>query len=207
MVNRKYTEDEHTFLREYIPGHTVREITAEFNRRFENPITEGRIKGYMARKKIKNGFTGRFEKGHPSHNKGKHPPSVGRMAETQYKKGHLPHNTKPIGYERITAEGYIEVKVRMRKSKPRSNDNFEFKHRIVWRQTHGEIPEGHCLVFLDGNKQNCELENLALVTREELSKLNKSKLRGNDPEVTKTCIAIARAGVAIDKAKRRLKNA
>lgn len=203
MVGHRYTDEEHKFLKSFIPGHTYKEIVAEYNKRFEEPITEMRVKGYMANHKINNGLTGRFKKGHIPANKGTHPPTVGRMAQTQFKKGGLPPNTKPIGYERITKDGYIEVKVKMRPSHPNCNDNFKGKHLIVWEEAHGPIPKGYKITFLDGNRQNCSLENLALITNAEHLEMTRRKLRSEIPQLTETGILIARAGVASQKAKKK----
>lgn len=203
MVGHRYTEEEHKFLQSFIPGHTYKEIVAEYNKRFEEPITESRVKGYMANHKINNGLTGRFKKGHIPANKGTHPPTVGRMAETQFKKGGLPPNTKPVGYERITRDGYIEVKIKMRPSHPSCNDNFKLKHRLVWEEAHGPIPEGCNIIFLDGNRQNCDLENLAIVTKAEHQQMTRRGLRSVIPQITETGIIIAKAGVASQKAKRK----
>lgn len=203
MVGHRYTEEEREFLMSYIPGHTYKEIVAEWNKRFDEPITESRVKGYMNNHKINNGLTGRFRKGNIPANKGTHPPTVGRMAETQFKKGGLPKNTKPVGYERITKDGYIEVKIKMRPSNPKCNDNFVVKHRIVWEEAHGPIPKGYVLNFLDGNKQNCALENLALVTRAEHLQMTRCNLRSEVPEFTRTGVLIARAGVATRNATKR----
>lgn len=206
MVGHKYTEEEHNFLRAFIPGHTYKEIVAEYNKTFSEPITEMRVKGYMANHKINNGLTGRFKKGHIPANKGTHPLSVGRMSETQYKKGNLPHNTKPVGYERITKDGYIEVKVKMRPSNPKCNDNFVLKHRLVWEEAYGPIPEGHNVIFLDGNKMNVELENLALVDKEEHLQMTRQNLRTENAELTKTGVLIAKASCAVQNKKKGIKN-
>lgn len=203
MVGHKYTEEEHKFLQSFIPGHTYKEIVAEYNKRFSEPITETRVKGYMANHKINNGLTGRFKKGHIPANKGTHPPTVGRMAETQFKKGGLPNNTKPIGYERVTKDGYIEVKIKMRPSNPSCNDNFKLKHRLVWEEARGPIPKGCKIIFLDGNRQNCVLENLALITNAEHLQMTRQGLRSEIPQITETGILIARTGVATQSAKKK----
>lgn len=62
-------------------------------------------------------------------------------------KGNLPHNTKPIGYERISKDGYVEVKVKMRPSSPYCNDNFIPKHRLLWEAENGPVPKGHKLIL------------------------------------------------------------
>jgi hypothetical protein len=43
---------------------------------------------------------------------------------------------------------------------------------VVWEKANGVVPEGHRLRFLDGNKQNCALENMALFTMTENMFLN-----------------------------------
>ena len=154
MVMRKYTDEEHKFFREFIQGHTIKEIAAEFNKIFEEPIKESQVKCYMGNHKISNGLKGYFKKGHVPYNKGKRVPTVGRMAETQFKKGNLPPNTKPVGYERITRDGYTEVKIAMRPSPSSKGDNFKYKHVLIWEERNGTVPAGHIVIFKDGNKQN-----------------------------------------------------
>lgn len=202
MVGHKYTKEEHEFLKTFVPGHTYKEIVEAYNQKFEEPITTLRVKSYIGNHKLNTGKTGRYEKGHVPANKGKHQPTVGRMAETQFKKGGLPPNTKPIGYERITKDGYIEVKVKMRPSSPSCNDNFIFKHHLVWEEANGPIPKGYKLTFLDGNKQNCILENLAFVTDAEHLQMTRKGLRSTCPQLTETGILIARAEIVVHKKKK-----
>lgn len=108
----------------------------------------------------------RFKKGMTPHNKGKReeefrsPEAIERCRRTQFKPGQLPHNTKPVGYEHTDRDGYILVKVADRRK-------MVHKHRYVWEQAHGPIPRGHNVMFRDGNRQNCSLDNLYLLSREE----------------------------------------
>ena len=202
MVGHRYTEEEHKFLQSFIPGHTYKEIVAEYNKRFEEPITESRVKGYMANHKINNGLTGRFKKGNVPFNKGQKGVCAKGCERTWFKRGNLPHNTKPIGYERITKDGYIEVKVKMRPSNPDCNDNFVLKHRLVWERANGPIPKGCKIIFLDGDKQNFDIKNLALVTDHENLELTRGNLRYGHSELTKTGILIVKAGIAVKKKKK-----
>ena len=111
----------------------------------------------------------RFQKGHVSHNKGKRewqfrsPESIARCAATQFKPGQLPHNTKPVGYERVNKDGYLLIKVE-------GEHQMVLKHRHVWQQAHGEIPRGHNVMFRDGDKRNFSLDNLELVSRQEAAR-------------------------------------
>lgn len=202
MVMHRYTEEEHKFLRDFIPEHSYKEIAEAFNKKFGECMTIKKVKSYVGNHRLNTGRTGRFEKGHIPANKGTHPHTVGRMAETQYKKGNLPHNTKPVGYERISKDGYVEVKIAMRPSHPNKNDNFVPKHRLIWEEHHGTIPKGSKIIFLDGDKRNFDIENLALVSCYENLELTRRNLRYSHPDLTKTGIMIAKAGIAVKSRKK-----
>jgi hypothetical protein len=109
----------------------------------------------------------RFRKGTVPPNKGKKQTefmskeAIEKTKATRFRKGLVPHNHKPIGYERINRDGYIEVKVRDEKY----TRNFELKHRLIWEKHFGPIPESHNIQFKDGNKLNCKIENLYMISR------------------------------------------
>ncbi|MBR3974378.1 MAG: HNH endonuclease [Clostridia bacterium] len=193
------------FIKANYKGTGHQKMAELVNEKFGTVYTKEQIKSFYHNRHLNSGLTGRFEKGHIPANKGTHPPTVGRMSETQFKKGHLPHNTKPIGYERISKDGYIEVKVKMRPSGPDCNDNFVSKHRLVWEQTYGPIPEGQKIMFLDGDKLNCDITNLTLVSEEELLEVNRQKLICKNADLTQTGLLIAKACIAGRKRKKVLK--
>lgn len=113
-----------------------------------------------------------FRKGLVPFNKGKKQvefmtaESIERTKATRFRKGNIPQNWKPIGSERITKDGYIEVKVRDADENAK-NKNYELKHRVVWEQHNGQIPEGMIVGFTDGDKMNCSIDNLVLRTQKE----------------------------------------
>ncbi|KAA6351240.1 hypothetical protein EZS27_001386 [termite gut metagenome] len=116
--------------------------------------------------KWKHSSKGFFLKGHVPDNKGKEQTdfmceeSIERTKATRFRKGHTPCNHKPVGYERIDKYGYVEIKT----AEP---NFFEFKHRVVWKQHNGEIPDRHKIRFKDGNKLNLCIENLYMVSNAE----------------------------------------
>lgn len=119
-----------------------------------------------------NSIATRFQKGQVPMNKGKRdyefrsPDAIARCAATQFKPGHQPANTKPVGYEcyrRMGKTGYVYIKV--------SDDaKMVLKHRWVWEQANGPIPKGYNIMFRDGNRLNCSLDNLELVSRQEAAR-------------------------------------
>ena len=110
----------------------------------------------------------RFQKGHSSWNKGmKGLQAGGRAKETQFNKGHMPHNWVPIGTEQIR-DGYLYRKV----TDTRSRHDWKLVHVMLWEEHNGPIPKGLILCFRNGNKQLIELDNLDLITRAERMRRN-----------------------------------
>ena len=108
----KATKEEQDFFREFVPGHTYKEIQAEFCKRFNKPITLNQVKGYLKRNGLKTGTDGRFKKGQTPYNKGIKGWYAQGMEKNWFKKGNIPPNYKPVGSERINKDGYIEIKVK-----------------------------------------------------------------------------------------------
>ena len=94
-------------------------------------------------------------------------------------------NYRPIGSERINVDGYVEIKI--------ADPNvWKLKHRVIWEQHYGPIPNHQPIIFLDRNKSNLDINNLAMVTNRQLLFLNGNKLIKSDAELTKTAINIAK---------------
>ena len=100
-------------------------------------------------------------------NKGIRFQAGGRAVLTQFKPGSSPPNKRMVGETRITKDGYIEIKTEEGK------DKFKLLHRENWKKEHGQYPPpGTALIFKDGDKTNCDVSNLQLVTRQELMQMN-----------------------------------
>lgn len=113
----------------------------------------------------------RFKKGQTPWNRG----VKGRVGvqeacrATQFRKGQMPHNHKPVGYERINADGYLERKV----AEPKT---FRGVHVLAWESVNGPVPKGHAVVFKRGRRSTDANEitpdAVELVTRAELMRRN-----------------------------------
>ncbi|MGL5569105.1 MAG: HNH endonuclease signature motif containing protein, partial [Cetobacterium sp.] len=155
----KWSDKEKDYLREITPGRHHKEIVELMNERFEYEFNIQQVKGAITRYGLNTGFTGRFEKGKIPFNKG----TKGLMKpnKTSFKKGDIPKNYRSIGSERITKDGYIEVKVA-------DPNKWELKQRLVWESHNGKIKKGNAILFADGNKLNTNIDNLRLVSRRQL---------------------------------------
>lgn len=68
------------------------------------------------------------------------------------------------------------------------NDRRYPKRRYVWEQAYGEIPKDHCIICLDGNKMNCNLDNLYCLPNKYKSIMARNKWFFKDKEMTLTAI-------------------
>ena len=190
----KWTNEEKEYLAKIVKGKTYKEITQAMNEKFEYQFVESQIKGALNRYKLKTGLNGYFKKGFVPWNKG----LKGYMGanKTSFKKGIIPPNYRPVGSERITKDGYLEVKVE-------DPNKWKLKHRIVYEEHHGEIPKGGNIIFLDGNKKNINIENLKLVSDATLLIANNKKLLFEDRNLSEVGINTANLILKISELKNK----
>lgn len=183
--DRLLTPEQISFLRDNIAGHYNSELTKMLNEKYGLNLTAKQLKTYRNNHKMHgSGLTGRFEKGHISFNKGMKRPGTGDKA-TIFKPGHTPKNIMPVGTVMMKADGYIWEKIgEPNKWKP--------KHILVWEAANGPKPKETAIVFLDKDRTNFSLENLALVSRAELARLNQNNLIHENAEISKAGVLIAK---------------
>ena len=114
------------------------------------------------------GSAHRFQKGHVPANKGLRRPGwgPGRMKETQFKKGSRSVRWDPevycVGALRINSDGYLDIKVR------EGLRAWERMSRWVWTAERGRIPKNGVIRAINGDEDDCRIENLRLTTRQQL---------------------------------------
>lgn len=192
MYGRAYTQEQIEFLRCNAPGTPYAGLTSMFNSRFDEAKTVQQIRAVCNRRKIQNGESGHFQKGSIPFNKGRKGVRVSQA--TEFKKGNKPWNYKPIGTERISAYGYLEVKI----ADPKT---WRAKHVLAWESKNGPVPKGHVVVFGDGDRMNLSPENLVLISRGELAVMNKRGLVGGSAELTETGRIIANIYMVANRRK------
>lgn len=140
------------------------------------------------------GNSGSFKKGNIPWNKG----ITGYMGanRTSFKEGHLPHNTREMYSERLSKDGYIEIKV--------GRNKWLGKHRYIWEQYYKkDVPKGYAVIFLDGDNRNFEIDNLKIISRGALLILN-SRYRHilKDKELMRSCVDLSELIYALNKKKK-----
>lgn len=202
------------FMVSYVPGHSAEEVTDEFARRFGVGITVGKIKNRKSYLGIKSGTVGgRFEAGSEPHNKGKTWDELGydeekrrRMSKAHFKAGQAPWtgDLYPLGSERVSKDGYVEVKVREHSPVPCTNKCWVSKHRVVWERENGRrLPRGWVVLFADGDKRNFDPDNLVAIPQRVNAIIQTQGLEYCDRRTLETAIAIAELKMGIGRASRR----
>jgi hypothetical protein len=106
-----------------------------------------------------------FQKNHKSWNKGMPmeaymtPDAIAKIKSTQFKKGQPARNEKYNGYERLTKEGYVMIRV--------AKGKFKLKHRLEWQEKIGPLKSTEVLVCKSDNPRNTDPSNWEKITREE----------------------------------------
>lgn len=185
-IDELFTDEQKEFIRVHVKGTHNKVLAELINREFGLSITAKQIKTWKKNHNLSSGLKG---------TEGISPPNKGTKGlynvggnKTSFKKGNRPINYQPIGTERIDRDGYTLIKV---SDEGDWHKRWRLKHNVIWENAYGPIPKGYCLIFLDRDKQNITLENLMLVTRSQLARLNQNGLISENPEITKTGIIIA----------------
>lgn len=155
---------------------------------------------YMASK------PGCFKPGQTSWNKGVSYQPGGRCSENQFRPGHKPQTTVPVGTESVDKDGYLKRKVRDDAPPGMSRKNWRFVHVLKWEEYHGRpVPPKHVVRLKDGDKRNFSPENLVLVSMAENAILNKFFAMENPPEGSFDVLHnLAKIKLAANKRKREL---
>lgn len=155
----------------------------------------------MASEKFrKHGFITRFRKGQTPWNKGIKGITTGGEI-TQYKPGHLPHNTKYDGCISLRKDknGHQYQYIRVKKAK------WELLHRHIWRQHNGDIPSDCNVQFKDQNPMNCDIDNLYIISRNK--QIDNNTIHRYPPELKQSIRLINKIKKLTDDKENRTRRA
>ena len=177
-IYTKRTKEVMDFVDANYPNMSIEKMANNFG------VSVTVIKNYMKEKGYPTTlfrYTTTFKKGQIPFNKGMkmnpHPNSIA----TQFKKGQSPKNEKSIGSirTRSSKQGNLKfIKIGEKK--------WMLYSKYIWQEHNGKIPLGKVVFHKDGNSENCEIENLELITREELAVRNSGSQNFSDSFVLKT---------------------
>lgn len=186
---RLFTKAQENFVRIEYKKYKIKSLTKIFNEQFNTVMTEKQIKSMVSRRKIHAGRNGCFKKGNKPWNADTKGQGLTGPNKGSFKKGTVPPNRKPMGFERISKDGFIEIKVDERNPYTGFSTRFKHKHRHVYEQNYGPIPDGMVVALKDSDPQNCDPDNLMLVSRTELLFMNGMQY-SKAPELIKPSLAV-----------------
>lgn len=198
LPTERYPQEVRDFVLQNHVGVGPKGMTELLNKTFGTNYTLAQMKGYYNRNNLNSGLTGRFEKGHIPANKGMKGCACAPGSEKGwFKKGGEPMNKTDIGTIRLRKpDNYL-----WEKYGPGPHD-WKPHHQLVWERAHGKQPEGYVIIFKDGNKMNCDISNLQLISKNENAIMNARKLRTSDATLTEGGILVAKLHL---KKKEKLK--
>ena len=175
----KYTDEIKNFILKNYKGIGNEELKNLINKKFDTNLTTSQIKNYKANHKLNSGLTGHFSKGRVPPNKGKKMPlkQYEKCKNTMFKKGHVPLNHRPVGSKRVDKDGYWQIKV----AEP---NKWKPMNVYIYEKYYGKIPKGYKVIFLDQNKYNFSIENLACVSNREHVVMCKKRRYTENAELT-----------------------
>jgi hypothetical protein len=201
-----FTKEQVAFIKEQYKIYSPSELTIEFNKRFQTEIKVSQVISFVKNQGIQCGRNGQFGKGHVSWNKG----IKGYMGPnvTSFLKGHVPPNRRQVGDERICSkDGYILIKVEEPDPNfPGRKTRWKGKHIVVWEKVHGPVPKDHIVIFLDGDKTNCDIDNLMMISRAVNAYVNRHGYADLKDELKKSSIAMAKVIQKASLLKKRAAN-
>lgn len=179
-------------MREMFPDSYTDEICKVLGRSYRSVCSQATLMGLKKSSEFMNmelqrqadrlriaGAKYRYIKGTVPPNKGKRMSKdlYDKCKATMFKKGDTPVNHRPLGSERITKDGYREIKI----AEP---NRWQPLHRVMWEETFGPVPHGMIVQFVTKDKYNVHPWNLELKSRAQNMKQNSYHNYG--PEIAKT---------------------
>jgi hypothetical protein len=125
------------------------------------------------------------------------------MKETQFKQGQRGSNWRPVGSQR-TVDGYLYTKISDVRYVPWTQ-NWKPTHVLLWEEHRGRIPDGHALVFINGDRTDIRLENLTLISRADLCRRN--SIHNLPPELKDTIYQLGRLKRRINREEQNRRSA
>lgn len=96
----------------------------------------------------------------------------------------------PVGSEHFDGKRWW---VKVKEDFVRTGDHsyrgcWEYKHKIVWEEANGKIPDGRVIIFLDGDESNCDLRNLYCTSKKINAMMCRNKWHFESIEEKKTAL-------------------
>ena len=164
MKNNRLTQEELDFIKDNCVGRYNQELADMFNKKFNKNVTAHQMKDYKSLHGWRSGI------------------------DTRLKKGEFvnPRPPKPLYSEMVCYNNGIKI-IYIKTGK----NKWEKKHLYMYKKYHGSIPKNCNVIFLDGDRDNFNEENLVCIPRQQHRIMAGNNLYFNDKELNNTALMVA----------------
>lgn len=169
-----FNQEQIEFIKKNVDGNRNKELAQLINDRFSLSITSTQICQWKQTHGVKSKTS-------------LYGWRKGKTGGQDFKIPSEPSHSKPVGSERVTKRGVVQIKV--------ARGKWIDKHRYLYEQANGSIPDNHIIIFMNGDKSDIRLENLKCISRRELSYMNKQKYEIYDSDSKESAILLSKIGL------------
>lgn len=180
MKKHRYSKQEQDFLKEHFNGcNSYQELTDKFNENFGTSLKMVNVRE-CCNKRL--------------HMKGM--PNTG-----EFKKGGKPRDL-PIGTIRKSQVGtYIKIGNEDAHISGYEPPNWIPYQQYIWEKEYGPINKGEFVMFLDGNAENFNINNLAVIDRRISVRMAQNRFYTENSELTRTGIMCVKLDELVRRGK------
>ena len=199
-TNSLLTEEQAAWMAEAVKDRPDIEAARLLKSKYGIALTVAQVRAWKKNHRIASGYDTRYRPGNIPANKGRRwdefmpPESQEKCRATTFKAGHVPSGVLPVGTVRLHKDGYCYVKV--------AEHRWELLHRHVWESVHGEIPPDHIVMFVNGDRTDCSIENLAMASKGAACIIQTHIGLCDDAAVNKAIVPLAELELRVNKAGR-----
>lgn len=105
----------------------------------------------------------------------------------RFPKGHIPYSFKPVGSESVRGTTDKEKEIFIK-----TTEGWVTKRRLIWEEHNGKIPKGFKMVSVDGDKFNCDIDNLRIVDNDTMTVLMANRWNNKGAEIFDVGVAYSK---------------
>lgn len=168
----KWEKEHIDFLRENVKGTSVPDLTKMFNEKFNTNVSEEAISNQKYKYQLKSGYSG-----------------------THFVKGYKSFKKKPVGTLTKWDGGHGDIYIKV--ADPNTWRPYK---RVLYEQYHNvKLDRQDCIVFLDGDKENFDINNLKRISHSENSYMARNGGANYTKEINQAYICMAKIKNKISK--------
>lgn len=116
----------------------------------------------------------------------------------KYENKNLSHSNKETHIGNITIkDGYYAIKT------GKNVNQYEYLHRKIYEDYYNvKLSKDMCIIFLDGDRNNLDINNLRAIHKRSVNVLRNSKFYSNDAEITKMGCLMAELKIKMNDIER-----